>query len=63
MVLYFNNPVAADHEHLAALDCVYLVYGDELAPTSGTPTSKAMWYLKQTNAYLPSRSLCPLAII
>jgi len=32
-----NNPVAADHEHLAALDCVYLVYGDELAPTSGTP--------------------------
>lgn len=32
-----NNPVAADYEHLAALDCVYLVYGDELAPTSGTP--------------------------
>lgn len=32
-----NNPVQADHEDLAALDCVYLVYGDELAPTSGTP--------------------------
>ena len=32
-----NNPVQSDHEDLAVVDCKYLIYGDELAPSTGTP--------------------------
>lgn len=31
-----QNPTAEDRDLLAALDCVYIVYGDEVAPTTGT---------------------------
>lgn len=32
-----NNPTAADRARLVLLQCSYLVYGEETAPTTGTP--------------------------
>ena len=32
-----NNPTPADYEELATVKCKYIIYGNELAPTTGTP--------------------------
>lgn len=36
-VFTLNNPVPADEQRLRRLDTVYLVFGREVAPTTGTP--------------------------
>jgi len=32
-----NNPTPEERNALASLECVYIVYGNEIAPTTGTP--------------------------
>lgn len=55
-----NHPVENDITKLDSLDCQYLVYGHEVAPTTGTPHLQGYVYFTNARAFKAVLKLLPV---
>jgi len=58
-IFTLNNPVQTDHDDLAAIDCKYLIYGDEIAPSSGTPHLQGYIVFKSNKRFSTVQKVLP----
>lgn len=58
-IFTLNNWTEEHKEHLRGIECVYLVFGDEVAPSTGTPHLQGVIFFKSLKAHAQVVKLIP----